>query len=109
MTSSNFVACSIGRSPGFAPFENLRHEDGGTAIQILQARPKGHQASSLSELLENGRRRQPVPGRKVCDKHSLTEHKGVIYHEESPGAAAEYGSQGGIEIVGPPHLHRSKL
>jgi hypothetical protein len=38
MTSSNFVGCSTGRSPGLAPFQNLVHVSGGAPKQISEVR-----------------------------------------------------------------------
>jgi len=45
-------------------FEDLVDVDGGTSTQISKARPERYEASSLREILVNGRRRQSVADRR---------------------------------------------
>ena len=49
-TSSNLVGCSIGRSPGLAPFRILSTYPADSAEHIAEVRPIGHQRAVVGEL-----------------------------------------------------------
>ena len=60
MTSSNFVGCSTGRSPGLAPPEDLVQVGRGAPIQVENARSIPHEAAEFHEFSRVEHRRQPV-------------------------------------------------
>jgi hypothetical protein len=47
MTNSNFVGCSMGRSAGLAPFQNLVYVVGGASVQGGPIRRINHKSSSF--------------------------------------------------------------
>ena len=60
MTSSNFMGCSTGRSPGLAPLRNLVHVDGGSTVVLRVARTVGHESARVRGRGQGVDGRQPM-------------------------------------------------
>ena len=51
MTNSNFVGCSMGRSAGFATFENSVHVIGDAPVTVREVRPVVHEPAAHPRIL----------------------------------------------------------
>src|SRR5437667_3528897 len=84
MTSSNFDACSTGRSLGRAPPENLVHIRRRTTEQISEARSVGHQAARHHDLSEPVHDGSPLLGgelhavARLANEHWIGQHDGGL-------------------------------
>ena len=67
ITSSNFVGCSTGRSPGLAPLEDLIHIGSGAPEHFDNARAVKHEATSVHKFCPLVYRREAVLCREVCN------------------------------------------
>src|SRR5438046_10521849 len=99
ITSSNLLGCSMGRSPGLAPLENLVHVGRGAPKQIRLVRSIGDKAPGIDKLPRCVHCRQPVLGRQVHEASMLSEEHGAWQHSQSTRARAGHVREGPGEFV----------
>jgi hypothetical protein len=84
ITISYFVGCSIGRSPGLAPFQILSTKTASRHGSMM-SRAIGDQAASVDIQSEPVHGRDPAPGREIRDSPSVLVEEHAWDDEESAG------------------------
>ena len=108
INSSNLVGCSIGRSNGFAPLENLVHIGRGAPIQLGKICPICNEATQLHKLLAlNIAGSRCLAARSTMRLRSLKNK--VLELEQCFGARSDHRRECVVKLVGTPHLHELKL
>jgi hypothetical protein len=79
-TNSNFVGCSIGRSPD--ALEDLVHLACGTPIEIVKACSIGHQTARVDHFPQSVNIGQPIPDRELGNLGSVGGKFGIISYNQ---------------------------
>jgi hypothetical protein len=82
----------------------VRHYNHQPAAQPGLARPIGHQAASVRELLDLRNHRQPVPGRELRNPSTVRDGEALGERDKRAGPACADRQERPIEVVGSPHF-----